>query len=91
VKWWWTFGFRKESGIFLISWATISFSSNILYHEVSKPEGKRPLRRPRRWWEDNIRMDLREVVWEVEDWMHLPQDREERWVLVNTVTSLRIP
>jgi hypothetical protein len=38
--------------------------------------GKTPLGRPRRKWEDNIRKDLREVGWEVEDWMHLAQDRE---------------
>jgi len=38
---------------------------------VGKPERKRPLRRPRRRWEDNIRMDLREIVWEFVDWIHL--------------------
>jgi len=39
------------------------------------PEGKRPFRRPRCRWEDNIRRDLREIEWEGVDWMHLPQDR----------------
>jgi hypothetical protein len=43
---------------------------------VGKPERKRPLRRPRRKWEDNIRMDLREIVREVVDWIHLAQDRD---------------
>jgi len=43
---------------------------------VRKPEGKRPLGRPRRRWEGNIRMDLREVGWEV-DWINLPQDRDQ--------------
>jgi hypothetical protein len=42
---------------------------------VEKPEGKRPLGRPMRRWEDNIRMDLREIRWEDVDWIHLAQDR----------------
>jgi hypothetical protein len=42
---------------------------------VTKPEGKKPLRRPRHRWEDNIRMDLRKLGWEAVDWMHLAQDR----------------
>jgi hypothetical protein len=50
-----------------------------------KPEGKRPLRR----WENNIRMDLREMNWEGGvDWMHLDQDRFQWRVLVNTVFGL---
>jgi hypothetical protein len=40
-----------------------------------KPEGKRPLGKHRRRWEDNIRMDLREIAWEVVDWIHVAQDR----------------
>jgi hypothetical protein len=44
---------------------------------IGKPEGKRPLgRRSRRRWEDNIRMDLKEIVWEGVDWIYLAQDRE---------------
>jgi hypothetical protein len=43
---------------------------------VGKPEGKRPLGIPRRRWEDNIRMDRREIGWEDVDWMHLAQDRD---------------
>jgi hypothetical protein len=42
---------------------------------VRKLEGKRPLGRPRRRWENNIRMDPREIGWEVVDWIHLAQDR----------------
>jgi hypothetical protein len=42
---------------------------------VKKPEGKRPLRRPRRRWEDNIRMYLREIGWEVVDWIHVALDK----------------
>jgi hypothetical protein len=53
-----------------------------------KPERKRPLGRPMRSWEDNIRMYLRELGWEVVDWMHLAQDRDQWWAVVNTVMSL---
>jgi hypothetical protein len=49
--------------------------------------GKRPLGRPRRRWVDNIRMDLREIGWDVMDWIDLPQDR----ALLNTVMNLRVP
>ena len=58
---------------------------------VGKPEGKRPLGRPRRRWEDNIKMDLQEVGWGCGDWMELAQDRERWWALVNTVRNLRVP
>ena len=57
---------------------------------VEKPEGKRPLGRPRRRWEDNIKMDLREVGGS-EDWMELAQDRDRCRALVNTVMNLRVP
>jgi len=57
---------------------------------VGKPEGKRPLGRPRRRWEDNIKMDLREVVGGG-DWMELAQDRDMWRALVNTVMNLRVP
>jgi hypothetical protein len=49
---------------------------NILKILVGKPEGNRPLGRPRRRWEDNIRMDVREIVWEGVDWIHLAQDMD---------------
>jgi hypothetical protein len=58
---------------------------------VGKPEGKRPLRRPRRRWVDNIKIDLREVEWCGMDWMNLAQDRDQWRVLVNTVINLRVP
>ena len=57
---------------------------------VGKPEGKRPLGRPRHRWDDNIKMDL----WEVGgggDWMELAQDRDRWRALVNTVMNLRFP
>jgi len=57
---------------------------------VAKPEGKRPLGRPRRRWEDNIKMYLREVGG-VGDWMGLAQDRDRWRALVSTVINLRIP
>jgi len=56
---------------------------------LGKPEGKRPLGRPRRRWEDNIKMDLREV--EGGDWMELAQDRDRWRALVNTVMNFRVP
>jgi hypothetical protein len=58
---------------------------------VSKPEGKRLVGRPKHRWVDNIRMDIREIVWKVVDWMHLAQDRDQWRVLVNTVMNLRVP
>jgi hypothetical protein len=58
---------------------------------VGKPEGKRPLGRLRRRWEDNIEVDLREIGWGGMDWIDLPQDRDQRRALVNTVMNLRVP
>jgi hypothetical protein len=55
---------------------------------VGKPEGKRPLGRPRRGWVDNIKMDLREIGW---DWMDLAQDKDQWRALVNTAMNLRVP
>jgi hypothetical protein len=57
---------------------------------VGKPEGKRPFGRPRRRWEANIRMDLREIVWKGVDWMHLDQDRDQWQDLVNTVMNFQV-
>jgi hypothetical protein len=58
---------------------------------VGKPEGKRPLGRPRRMWEDNIKMDLREIGWGGMDWINLAQDRDQLRALVNTVMNLPVP
>ena len=58
---------------------------------VGKPEGKRPLERPRRRWEDNIKMDLREVARGCGDWMELAQDRDRWRALLSTVMNLRVP
>jgi hypothetical protein len=58
---------------------------------VGKPEGKRPLGRPRRRWVDNIRMDLGEVVWGDVDWIGLAQDKDKCRALVNAMMNLRVP
>ena len=56
-----------------------------------KPEGKRPLGRPRRRWEDNTKMDLQEVGCGGVDWIYLALDRDRWWALVNAVMNLRVP
>ena len=58
---------------------------------VGKPPGKRPLGRPRRRWEDNIKIDLLEVECEGMDWINVAQDRDRWRALVNTVMNLRVP
>ena len=57
---------------------------------VGKPEGKRPLERPRRRWVDNIRMDLREVGCGYVDWIGLAQDRDSWRTLVSAVMNFRV-
>jgi hypothetical protein len=57
---------------------------------VGRPEGKRPLGRPRRRWEDNIKMDLRETEIDGENWIQLAQDRVQCRAFVNTVMNLRV-
>jgi hypothetical protein len=57
---------------------------------VGKPEGKRSLGRPRRRWEDGIRMDLRKIGWGSVEWIQLAQDKGRWRALVNTVTDLRL-
>jgi hypothetical protein len=64
---------------------------NVYRVMVGKPEGKRPLRRPRCRWEDNIKMDFREIGWGSMEWTHLAQDRDQWRALVNTVMNLRVP
>ena len=58
---------------------------------VGKPDGKRPLGRPRRRWEDNIKMDLQEVGRGCGAWMELAKDRDRWRALVSTVTNFRVP
>ena len=58
---------------------------------VAKPERTRPLGRPRRRWEDNIKMDLQEVLGDRGDWTELPQDRDGWRSLVGTLRNFRVP
>jgi hypothetical protein len=58
---------------------------------VGRPEGRRPLGRPRRRWGDNIKMDLREIELGDVDWIHWAQDRNRLRAVVNTVMNLPIP
>jgi hypothetical protein len=61
------------------------------YILVGKPEGRRPLGRPRRRWKDNIKMDLGEIGFGDVEWINLAQGRDRWLALVNTVMSLRVP
>ncbi|KAJ4436507.1 hypothetical protein ANN_16538 [Periplaneta americana] len=58
---------------------------------VGRPEGKRPLGSPRRRWEDNIKVDLREVGYDDRDWINLAQDRDQWWAYVRAAMNLRVP
>ncbi|KAJ4451152.1 hypothetical protein ANN_02594 [Periplaneta americana] len=57
---------------------------------VGRPEGERPLGRPRRRWEDNIKMDLREVGYDRREWINLAQDRDQWWAYVRVAMYLRV-
>jgi hypothetical protein len=61
---------------------------NVYWVLMGKPEGKRPLGRPRHRWKDGIRMDLREIGWGSVDWIQLAQDRDRWRALVNMVMNL---
>jgi hypothetical protein len=58
---------------------------------IGRSEGKRPLGRPSRRWEDNIKMDLREIGIDGANWIRLAQDRVQWWAFVNTMMNLRVP
>jgi hypothetical protein len=58
---------------------------------VGRPEGRRPLGRPRFRWKDNIKMDLREIGFGEIDWIHLAHCRDRWWAIVNTVMNLWVP
>jgi hypothetical protein len=58
---------------------------------VEKPEGKRPLGRPRRRWVNNIKVNLRGIEWGVTGWINLAQDRDQWRTFVNTVMNLQVP
>jgi len=69
--------------------ASIGAVNNAYKILVEKSKGTRPPGRPTRRWEDNIRIDLGEIVWEVVDWIHLAQDRDHWRAPVNTAMNLR--
>jgi hypothetical protein len=83
--------------IWVVKWRKVRWKMNVEYmgemrnSHVGKSEGKRPCRRPRHRWEGNIRMNLREIVWEDVDWIHLAQYRDQWQVLVNAVKNLQVP
>jgi hypothetical protein len=58
---------------------------------AGKPEGKRPVGRLRRRWEDNIKMDITEIEWSGMDWIDMAEDRDRWRVLVNMIMNLRVP
>jgi hypothetical protein len=58
---------------------------------VGKPEGNRPLGRPRRRWVYNIKINLREIGWDDVDWINMAHDKNQWRALVNTVLNLRVP
>jgi hypothetical protein len=70
--------------------ARIGEGRNLYRVLVGKYEGKMPLVRPRRRWEDRIKMDLRDIGWECVEWIHLAQDRDRWRALVNAVTKPRV-
>jgi hypothetical protein len=67
-----------------------AWERNVYKVLMGKPEGKRPLGRPRHRWEDGIRMDLRDIGWGSVEWTQLAQDRDRWWAIVNTVMNLQI-
>jgi hypothetical protein len=70
--------------------ARIGEERNVYKVLMVKPEGKRPLGRPRRRWEDGIRMDLREIGWGSVDWIQLAEDRDRWRAVVCAVMNLRV-
>ena len=58
---------------------------------MGRPEGKRPLGRPRRRWEDNIKLDIQEAILGAMDWIALTQHRDGWWTVVNAVMNRRVP
>jgi len=70
--------------------ASMGESNGVYRVLVGKPEGKRPLGRPRCRWEDNIKLDLQEVRWGSLDWIDVAQDSYRWWALVNAVMNLQV-
>jgi hypothetical protein len=88
---------KVHSGLVLVyarkdkSWKGTLFCILTPESLVGKPEGKRPLGRPRRRWVDNIKMDLRKIGWDGANWMDKAQDRDQWRALVSTALNLRVP
>ena len=82
---------KRSGGKLLFHVARMGEGRDVHRILVGKPEGKRPLGRPRHRWEDNIEMDLQEVGGGCGDWMELAQDRDRWRALVSTVMNLRVP
>jgi hypothetical protein len=72
-------------------WHALSEGRGVYRVSVGRTEGKRPLGRPRRRWEDNITMDLREIGIDGANLIQLAQERIQWWAFVNMVISLRVP
>jgi hypothetical protein len=79
---------HSATGYFMARMGEVRGAYSIL---VGRPEVRRPLGRPRRRWEDNIKMDLMEIGFGNVDWIHWDQDRGRWRALVNTVMNLRVP
>jgi hypothetical protein len=76
--------------IYIVDVARMGEKRNACRILVGKPDGKRPLGRPRHRWVDNIKMDLREIGWDVVDWIDRDQDSDQWRALVNAVLNLRV-
>ena len=86
--------FYRKRRFNIFYYANLQIFSILKYVEdvlVGKPEGKGPLGRPRRRWEDNVKMDLQEMGGGCGDWMELAQDRDRWRALVSTVMNHRVP
>ena len=87
--------YKKNQLDALISWAghveRVGEEMGVFRVLVGRPEGKRPLRRPRCRWVDNVRMDHQEVGCGYMDWIGLAQDRDRWRTLVSAVMNLRVP
>ena len=81
----------KQNNLWVVHVARMGEDRGLQRLLVGKPEGKRPLGRPRRRWEDNIKMDLQEVGGGRGDWMELAQDWDRWGALVGTVRDFRVP
>jgi hypothetical protein len=74
-----------------VACSTYEESRDVYRVLMGKPEGQRPVGRPRRRWEDNIKMYYQEMGWTDMDWIDLAEERDRRRALVNTAMNLRFP